>query len=313
MVQQARLIVNPAAGGGRAGRACAAVEAALRGHGVTVCSDRARDLEHARALALEAARAGESVFVLGGDGLAGAIADVLRTVPGSLMAVLPGGRGNDLVRVLGLPGDPVLACDALVDAVPTPIDLGEADGRAFLGIASVGLDSDANRIANEAPAWLGDLVYAYGALRALVSWRPACFELTLRNGAGAAEETAGSPSRSIAFTGYTVAVANSKAYGGGMLMAPHASLQDGLLDLVWIEQIPKLRVVANLPKLFKGTHVEEPSVHVLRATEVEISADRPFMMYADGDPLVALPARLRVLPGAVRMLVPPTSPGAGPR
>ncbi len=84
------LIVNPAAGGGRAGRAAPAVMDALRGHGLTVRREDTRDLDHARELALEAARAGETAVTLGGDGLAGAAADALRAVPGAVLGVLPG-------------------------------------------------------------------------------------------------------------------------------------------------------------------------------------------------------------------------------
>jgi YegS/Rv2252/BmrU family lipid kinase len=302
-----RLIVNPAAGGGRAGRAAPAVVSALRKHGLQVrCADT-RDLPHARELALDAAHGGETAVTLGGDGLVGAVADALRGVPGALLGVLPGGRGNDLARVLGIPLDPLAACAVIAHGRPRPMDVGEAlagvaptGGRAFVGIASVGFDSDANRIANLAPARLGNLVYAYGALRALWSWRPAGFEVTLH------------PSgERVSFTGYTVAAASSRAYGGGMLLAPDALLDDGLLDVVLIEAVSKLRFLANLPRVFKGAHVRLPEVRVLRAAEVAIAADRPFTMYADGDPIGELPLRVRAVPGAVRVLVPAGSLLAG--
>jgi diacylglycerol kinase family enzyme len=188
----------------------------------------------------------------------------------------------------------------VADGDPRAVDLGvvtaagsEGRGRAFVGIASAGFDSDANRIANEAPAWLGGLVYAYGALRALISWRPARFEI----------ELAPSGERHT-FSGYSVAAANSRAYGGGMYMAPDAMLDDGLLELVVTERVGRLRFLTNLPKVFKGTHVLLPSVHVFRAAEAVISADRPFTMYADGDPIGELPVRVRALRGAVTILTP---------
>jgi YegS/Rv2252/BmrU family lipid kinase len=287
------LIVNPVAGGGRAARIAPTAERALAGHGLQVRRCDTRDLDHARALALEAAQAGETLVALSGDGMVGAIADVARGVPDSLLGVVPGGRGNDLARVLGIPEDPVAACAVIAAGVVRKVDLGEVDGRAFVGIASAGFDSDANRIANEAPSRLGNLVYAYGALRALLSWRAARFEVELK------------PSgERLSFTGYTIAIANSGVYGGGMRLAPDARLDDGLLDIVAIEHVRRLRFLANLPKVFRGTHVRLPSVRVLRAAEVSIAADRPFALYADGDPIAQLPARVRALPGAVRMLVP---------
>jgi YegS/Rv2252/BmrU family lipid kinase len=290
------LIVNPAAGGGRAGRAAPAVEDALRAFGLTVRREDTRDLDHARELALQAGRGGEIAVTLGGDGLAGAAADALRNVPGAVLGVLPGGRGNDLARVLGIGQDPVAACATIAGGVARELDLGAVGEHCYVGIASCGFDSDANRIANEAPAWLGNLVYAYGAIRALVAWKPARFELVLDG-------------ERHTFTGYSVGAANSKAYGGGMYAAPDAKLDDGLLDVPYCEQISKLRFLTRiLPKVFKGTHVREPSVHVLRGRELQIAADRPFTLYADGDPIGELPLRVSVLPAAVRVLVPTDSP-----
>jgi YegS/Rv2252/BmrU family lipid kinase len=299
------LIVNPAAGGGRAGRVAAEVQRALRGHGLRVRRADTRDLDHARALAREAAGRGETAVTLGGDGLAGAVADALRGAPDAVLGVLPGGRGNDLARVLGIPSDPVAACAVIAHGTPRPIDLGlvgdarsDAPGRTFVGIASVGFDSDANRIANEAPTWLGGLVYAYGALRSLLAWRPARFEVELDP-----------PGRCVTFTGYTVGACNSRAYGGGMFAAPGALLDDGLLDVVALEDMSRMRFLTGvLPRVFKGTHVQLPTVRVFRAAEVAISADRPFTMYADGDPIGELPVRVRAVPGAVRVLVPAQGP-----
>jgi YegS/Rv2252/BmrU family lipid kinase len=293
------LIVNPSAGGGKAGRVLADVLAAFEGLGLQVRSELTRDLPHARQLARDAALAGETVVCLSGDGMLGAVADVLRELPDALLGVLPGGRGNDLARVLGIPPDPVEACAVIAAGFSRKLDLGEVEGKAFVGIASVGFDSEANRIANEAPAWLGGFVYAYGALRALAFWRPARFEIELEP-----------PGERHSFAGYTVGACNSKTYGGGMRAAPDALLDDGLLDVVVLENVGKLRFLTKiLPKVFSGAHVREGSVKVFRAREVAIGADRPFTMYADGDPIGELPLRVRAIAGAVRVLVP--SDGAG--
>lgn len=295
------LLVNPSAGGGRARKAAPSVQRRLGELGLEVRRRDTHDLAHARALADEAARAGETVAVLSGDGTIGAVADALRAVPDAVLGVLPGGRGNDLARVLGISQDPVEACATIAHGVPRAIDLGEAGGRAFVGIASVGFDSDANRIANEAPPWLGNLVYAYGALRALAAWHPARFEIELDP-----------PGERLRYTAYTVGAANSKAYGGGMMAAPGALLDDGLLEVVVLEAIPKRRFLTRiLPKVFNGTHIHEPGVHVFRAREVAIAADRPFEMYADGDPIGELPLRVCAIPGAVTALVPAHAAAGG--
>ncbi|MGA8363992.1 MAG: diacylglycerol kinase family protein [Solirubrobacteraceae bacterium] len=295
------LLVNPSAGGGRARKAAPGVERRLRELGLKVRREDTRDLEHARALAIEGARAGETVAVLSGDGMVGAVADALREVPGAVLGVLPGGRGNDLARVLGISQDPLLACTTIAQGTPQAMDVGEVNGRrAFVGIASVGFDSDANRIANQAPSWLGNLVYLYGALRALIAWHPARFEIELDP-----------PGERVSVLAYTIGACNSRAYGGGMYAAPDALLDDGLLDVLALENVSKLRFVAKiLPKVFSGAHVSQPGVRVWRAREISVSADRPFEMYADGDPIGELPVRVRALAGAVRVLV-PQNVGAG--
>jgi YegS/Rv2252/BmrU family lipid kinase len=207
------------------------------------------------------------------------------------MGVLPGGRGNDFARVAGIPMEPVAACDVIAHGVAQPVDVGDVGGRTFIGIASLGFDSDANRIANEAPAVLGPFVYVYGAVRALIAWKPAAFEVEIDG-------------EQHSFQGWSVAAANSKAYGGGLFLAPDAELDDGKLDVVMSSRTSKLRFLRSLPKAYKGTHVDEPSVEILRGAEVRISADRPFTVYADGDPIGELPVTVRAIPGAIRVLLP---------
>jgi YegS/Rv2252/BmrU family lipid kinase len=286
------LIVNPSAGGGRAGAALPDVQDALRRLGLQHRVETTRSLEHAAELSREATDRGEAAVAFGGDGLVGAVAGALAHSDG-VLGVLPGGRGNDFARVLGIPLEPVSACGVLAKGVVRPLDLGLAGDRTFVGIASCGFDSEANQIANQTRLVRGNLVYAYGAIRALMGWKPARFEVALDG------------SRVHVVIGYSVGAANSKAYGGGMYAAPGAELDDGLLDIVTCADMPKRRfLTAILPKVFKGTHINEPEVTVLRGAQATISADRPFTLYADGDPIAELPVTVRALPGAVRVIVP---------
>ena len=286
------LIVNPSAGGGRAGRSLPGVVHTLHEHRLEHHVEQTRSLEHARELARAAVAAGETAVAFGGDGLIAAVASELKHTQGTL-GVLPGGRGNDFARVLGIPLEPRAACGVLASGVVRSLDLGEVQQRTFIGIASCGFDSDANRIANETRLLRGNLVYAYGALRALAGWRPATFTVTLDEG------------EQRSFSGFSVAAANSKAYGGGMLLAPDASMQDGLLDVVTIADLPRVSFLRLLPTVFKGAHVRLPAVSVSRARSVHVAADRPIVMYADGDPIGELPVTVRAVASAVRVLVPP--------
>ena len=203
------LIVNPVAGGGRPARALPDVQSALRAHGLEHRFEYTKSLEHARELALEAAGNGEVAVAFGGDGLIGAVAGALKRTDG-VVGILPGGRGNDLCRALGIPRKPVAACAVLASGVVRELDLGEAGERTFAGIASCGFDSVVNEIANDTRVVRGSPVYALALVRALPRWKSAAFEVTLDDGV---------PRR---FTGYSVAAGNSKQFGGGMLLAPDA-------------------------------------------------------------------------------------------
>lgn len=285
------LLVNPAAGGGKTRELLPQVEGELDKRRIVFRVETTKTIEGAIAEALRAADAGEVPVVMSGDGLLGAIGGALAGTE-TPMGIIPGGRGNDLARVLGIPTDPAGAIEVLAQGETRRIDVGEANGRRFLGIASAGFDSDANRIANETRRVKGNLVYAFAAFRALAAWKPARF--TIQEG-----------EQRMRFTGYTVAAANSKAYGGGMFLAPDADLADGELDVVMIGEVGKLRFLGNLPKVFKGTHVKEDEVRVFRTRSVTLDASRPFSVYADGEHITELPATVRVLPGALQVVAPP--------
>jgi YegS/Rv2252/BmrU family lipid kinase len=287
------LLVHPTSGGGRTKALLPRVENELDKRRIVFRAERTRSAQHAIDEALRAVDLGEVPVVMSGDGLIGAVGGALTgtEVP---LGIIPGGRGNDLARSLGIPTDPKGAIEVLATGHTRVIDVGEANGRRFLGIASVGLDSDCNRIANQTRFVRGNLVYAYSVLRALAGWKPARF--TLRIG-----------DESLRFSGYSVAAANSSTFGGGMRLAPDASLDDGEFDVVLIGEVGKFRYLSNLPKVFKGTHVGNEEVRILRAPRFELSASRPFALYADGDPLTDLPASLRVLPRALSVIAPPAA------
>jgi YegS/Rv2252/BmrU family lipid kinase len=284
------LLVNPAAGGGRSLKALPAVMAELDRLGAPHRTVTTRSMEHAAEEAARAREAGETVAAVGGDGLLRPIAAELKGTDAAV-ALIPSGRGNDLARVLGVPRDPARAARLAVEGGARRLDVASVDGTPYLGIASFGFDSDANRIANEAKLVRGDAVYLYAALRALAAWKMAAFEVTVDG-------------TRHAVTGYSIAVGNSRSYGGGMLLLPHAELDDGKLDVFVCKNASKLTFLRELPKVFKGKHLDSPHVEVLRGEVIEVSSDRPFVIYADGDPIGATPATMRVERQALRVIGP---------
>jgi YegS/Rv2252/BmrU family lipid kinase len=209
----------------------------------------------------------------------------------SALGIVPGGRGNDFARVLGIPKEPAQAARLLVDGEVRLVDVGNVDGKPFVGIASVGFDSVANRMANEARFVKGGLVYLYAGIRTLVEWKHTRFEATVDG-------------VTHTITGYGVAVANSKAYGGGMYLVPHAELDDGRLDVLMSGADSKLHHLTLIPKIFKGAHVDDPYIQWFAGATVELSSERPFTVYADGDPIGQLPVTIGVSKQSLKVIVP---------
>jgi len=284
------LLVNPSAGGGKARDLIDELEAGMRERGLEYRLVLTEGLEHGCSEALAGAEKGEIPVVMSGDGLIGQVGGALAN-KGVAMGILPGGRGNDLARVLGIPRELSGALDVLAGGHEREIDVGQVDGKRFLGILSCGFDSDANRIANETKWIKGNLVYLYAAIKALVQWRPATFTIDID---GSRKQ----------ITGYTAAASNSKAYGGGMYAAPDAELDDGLLDVGACGNVSKLTFLRGMGKIFKGEHRELLEVQEWRGAEARIDADRPFECYADGDPIGTLPVTVSLLPRALRVIVP---------
>jgi YegS/Rv2252/BmrU family lipid kinase len=284
------LLVNPASAGGKALKALPTVHETLDRLGAPHRTITTRSSEHAAEEAAKAAANGETVAALSGDGTLRPLAGALKGT-GAALAIIPCGRGNDLARVLEIPTDTTEAAQVAVEGQERLIDVGEVDGTPFVGIASFGFDSDANRIANDAKLIRGTAVYLYAALRALAAWKPAAFTLTID---GERHE----------YTGYSIAIGNSKAYGGGMLVLPQAELDDGRLDVLVSKEAGKLTFLRGVFQTFKAAHVDSPHAEFLSGEVVEAASDRPFVIYADGDPIGATPATVRVEPRCLRVIVP---------
>jgi YegS/Rv2252/BmrU family lipid kinase len=284
------LLVNPASAGGRALEALPKVHATLDALGAQHRTVTTRSIDHVYAEAGTAVAEGETVMALGGDGLLRPVAGALKGTD-SAVSIVPCGRGNDFARVLGIPKDPAEAARVAVEGEERLVDVANVEGTPYMGIASFGFDSECNRIANEARLIKGNAVYIYSALRTIAAWKPATFTVKVD----------GEPHE---ITGYSVAVGNSKAYGGGMFILPQAELDDGRLDVMLVKDGPRLRFLSGVIKTFKAAHTDSEYVEFLRGEEIEVSSDRPFAIYADGDPIGATPAMIRVERRCLRVIAP---------
>jgi YegS/Rv2252/BmrU family lipid kinase len=284
------VLVNPAAARGRALRRLPTVRAELDRFGAEHRVVQTTSLDHAVEETRAAVSAGETVATLGGDGFVRPVAGALRGAD-SALAVLPGGRGNDFARAVGIPNDVAASVRTAVEGVERMVDVAAVDGEPYLGIASYGIDSDVQELANTTRVARGSLVYLYATLRGLARWRPARFRVRVDG-----EEQA--------FEGFSAAVANSGIFGGGMRLAPHAKLDDGRLDVLLGPFTSKRTYLRSLAKVFKGTHLDLPEIKVLSGQSIHLDSDPAFDVYADGDVIGRTPATVTVRPRCLRVIVP---------
>ena len=233
-------------------------------------------------LAREAADRGvERVLVCGGDGT---VHEGVNGVAGSetALGILPGGRGNDLAATLGVPLDPAGAARHLVRGPLRRIDLGVINGRRFGTTAGIGFDADVATRTNQG-AWrrAGRFSYVGGILASLAAFRAPQLRVS-----------AGGEKREGRYL--MCAVSNTGRYGGGILIAPDASAEDGLLDICLVGNASRLRLLRILPAAYRGEHVREREVEMLRAEVVEVAADRELPVIADGEAAGTTPARITV-------------------
>lgn len=284
-------IINPVAGCGAGARIADELAGFLRGAGAEVSIDFSRTLEHAHQLATQVCRGDRIVLAVGGDGLAGCVAHAV-VANGGVLGLVPAGRGNDFARQLGVPDAPLEVARILLSGVVRVVDVLEAGGRTVLGSVYVGVDSAANAIVNTRPRVPRWAVYQYAAVRSLLTFRPVGYRIIL-DGQDQTED------------GFTVVVANSGYYAAGVHIVPTAEVDDGLLDVLLIKDVARWRLIAALREIYSGTHLRRPEMEIRRGREVVLTANRPIPVYADGEPLTDMPVRVRVLPGALRVLSPP--------
>ncbi|MFD4139347.1 diacylglycerol/lipid kinase family protein [Streptomyces sp. NPDC058572] len=292
-MRQFTAVVNPTAGGSSGTAALLPLARLLREAGAQLDTQYSRSLEHAQELARRAGEQGHVVLAVGGDGIAGCVGGALSGTD-TVFGLVPAGRGNDFARALGLPSDPAPLAELLLHGEPRAVDTIEVESAVHarttvLGSVYAGVDAVANRYANTSRLLRGAASYYAGGLRAVVSWRPAAYRITID---GVEHER----------LGYTVVAANSGFYGFGRKVAPDARLDDGLLDVVVIQHAPKRLFFTMMNELKTGAHLKRPQVEILRGKEVRIEADREVPYGADGEVDATLPVTVRVQPGALNVL-----------
>jgi diacylglycerol kinase (ATP) len=290
------VVVNPAAGGGRAGHAWATLEPEVR----KITDFRAGAPSGAEAMraAVEAAvEAGcDRIVVFGGDGTTHLVANVLlRAGAGekTILGVVPAGTGSDLARALAVPRDPRAALRRALLGPATAVDAGRCDGAGttffFVNIASAGVSGEVDEMVNAMPG-RGTTAFLRATLRALRRYR--CVPVRL---VADGEEWFEGPI-------LLAAVANGTTFGKGMKIAPLASPGDGLFDLVVVGEVAGLQLLRRLPQLYAGRHLGARPVRHRQAREVCLTPQQPLPVFdVDGETYPSGTATFTLLPGALRV------------
>ncbi len=240
------------------------------------------------------------VVIGGGDGTLNGAADGLVETQLPL-GIIPLGTANDLARTLGLPAEPAAACAVIRDGHLRRIDVGRVNDKHFFNVASVGLSTAiAQRLTRQAKSRWGVLAYGLTALQALWQSRP--FRAEIRTA-----------TERVRVRSVQIAVGNGRYYGGGMIIAADAAIDDCRLDLYSIEIRRWWQVLPLLPGLRRGELQPHRLVRTMRGQTFDVITHHPRPVNTDGELTTHTPARFRVVPAAMSVFVPrPTEPGTAP-
>lgn len=289
-----RVVVNPDAGAGRAAARAALVRPRLEAAFGPLDWRESRSAEHLTELVAEVARDGHPlVLVAGGDGAVHFAANALAGSETAL-GILPVGTGNDVAVSVGLPTCVEEAVTVLSGGHVRSIDLGAVDGRTYVCVLGVGMDTAAlERINSARLLRRGRLLYTLAAVRTLLTYRPPEVEI------------AWGESQDERFQGRVVfaAVTNTKSYAGGMKITPLADVADGALDLCVIPRLGLPRLLASFGRVLDGRHVGMRGIVHARSPLVRITSDEPLPVTLDGELTdLTTPIDVKVLAGALRVL-----------
>jgi len=286
------LIVNPAARRGKALDLLPEVEEKLKQLKIDYRLKVSESPEDPPRIAKQGLDEGYELIVAGGgDGTSRLVASALVGTD-AILGIIPMGRGNDYAQGLGIPHDPIEACEVLKNGVPRSVDAGKtSQGVIFLNVCGAGFDAEVNSLATKLRWLKGGFVYTLCVFATLISYKARffCLEFDGKKWEGRA---------------MMVGVANAPYYGGGMFLAPSAKLDDGLFTVCLVKEIGKLEFVRTFPRVFKGTHVTHPAVEIFTASRIKISGEEGLESIADGDFLSKLPLELETVPHALKVMVP---------
>ena len=287
------LIINPSSGRGKGAARGQLVLKTLAERGQDFLDLSGNTMDEANANARHAINDGQidGLVVVGGDGIAHLGVNIACDT-GISLGIIAAGTGNDLARSIGMPeGDVVAGTHAVLDKLESPrrVDAIKAQSSTgqfwFFGTASAGFDALCNQRANEMSWPKGQRRYDIAMVLELAKFKPIHYEATIDG-------------EHRSFDAMLCAVANGPAFGGGMMIAPEANVEDGVLDLFIVHAMSRIELLKVFPKVYTGRHVTHPAVEFVRAKSVKLSSGN-MPVYSDGEARGHSPLSATVVPGAL--------------
>lgn len=280
-------VCNPAAASGHARKTGEMIHAMLNERGIIHRMLWTEGPGHATDLSRQAALDGaETILSIGGDGTALEVAKGLLGTNCAL-GMIPAGTGNDFIKTLALPREPAAALDFILSHPARPTDIGEINGQIFLNEIGTGFDVSVLDHAAKAKKYVrGILPYFYGVVRTLFRFH----SIPLTYSADGGEP--------VATDAFVVGAANGGVIGGGIVIAPEAKADDGLLDVVIVGKIQGRRLLNRLIGLMKGNILTFPETTHFRAASVSFSVPGG-RINVDGEIMEMKTVQARILPGAL--------------
>jgi diacylglycerol kinase (ATP) len=302
--EEVKIVVNPVAASGKVAKRWPRIARRLKERSIRFSHAITEAVGHATEITRQAIADGyRTIIANGGDGTLNEVLNGLVDGgvidPSVRLGVIPGGTGSDFVRTLGVPRDGERSLDCIEANHTRLVDVGEIlfdspesqHVRYFLNVAGLGFDGEVSEYCNRnSKAAGGTVTYLKGLLVNLAAYRNKRVEVTLDD-------------RSFTQRVNSVVVCNGQYAGGGMHLGPGAQVDDGIFDVVIIGDVGKLEFIANLPRVYKGTHLTHPKVSWFRSKTIRVTSQEPMYMQAEGELVGMAPAALRVIPQALRFLV----------
>lgn len=299
------VVVNPAAANGTTAKLWPQIASVFEQEGVSIDYTFTEAPGHAIAITADYLKEGYNQIVsVGGDGTANEVVNGLfvdndSKYKSAAVSFLSTGTGRDLGRTIGTPSDPAEAVRHILRSSTRPVDvgkisysnkLGEKELRYFINIAGLGLDGDTcDRVNRTNKAFGGFVSFLWGTVVSLILYKNKNMTITVDN-------------KLICDEPITVIVVGNGCYfGGGMKVAPNASMDDGLFDIIILRDLSKLNLLMSLPKVYSGSHLSHPRVTSLRGRKIQVSSDGSALLELDGEQTGQAPVEIEIMPGAINL------------